>query len=461
MGESRPAEQLMLSLLIVAIVVFALVQRRRCRYSFRNLSASIDGRNYHWDRRDYRWDRWSERFEHKAERFERKLQRKFDRQTRKYGVDSADPRHDEAPPAFKTEAERQAYRRARRRAAAEAGFYIHLMWYGLVIGLLFWINVLTSSAYLWFLWPAGFWGFGVISHFSAVFGWRWIHQRVFVPAIEREVQREVQQEKEVLRTEKQASLDELTASFAHEIRNPIAAARSLVQQMGEDPTSTENVEYARVALDELARVERSVSHLLKFAKEEDYHFENVNLAGVLDGALQQMRAKLESNAVTVSRSYLNGPVVRADADKLRQVFSNIIDNAIDSMAEVKSDRRIDLAIQNTTDQNGHAMAMVRVRDNGCGIQEDRIAKIFNPFYTSKPNGTGLGLGIAKKVLDAHRGAIEVSSRAGEGTEFRVSIPLADDIRSYSRDGSEKPVAPLTGEHAVQAATRNGDTAVQP
>ena len=156
------------------------------------------------------------------------------------------------------------------------------------------------------------------------------------------------QEKEQLRTEKQASLDELTATFAHEIRNPIAAAKSLVQQMGEDPTSHENVEYAKVALDELARVERSVSHLLKYAKEEDYKFENVNLAWVLDGALTQMRSKLEANSVMVSRAYLSGPTVRADADKLRQVFSNIIDNAIDAMESTTGERRLEFAIQPTT-----------------------------------------------------------------------------------------------------------------
>jgi signal transduction histidine kinase len=421
----------MLSLLIIAIIIFALVQRHRCRHWLGTNPSRVDDPAYDSDR-------WGRRFEHTAEKFERKLRRKMDRQTRKYGGASIDPHEDEATPTFKTEEQRQAYRRARRRAAAEAGFYVHLMWYGLVIGLLFWINILTGPGYLWFLWPAAFWGFGVISHFTAVLGWRWIHQQVFVPAIEREVQREVQQEKEVLRTEKQASLDELTASFAHEIRNPIAAARSLVQQMGEDPTSTENVEYARVALDELARVERSVSHLLKFAKEEDYHFDNVNLASVLDGALLQMRAKLEANSVTVSRSYLNGPVVRADVDKLRQVFSNIVDNAIDAMAQVKNDHRIELAIQSVAGQNGHAaMGMVRLRDNGCGIRDDLIAKIFNPFYTSKPNGTGLGLGIAKKVLDAHRGTIEVSSRAGEGTEFRVSIPLADSARESGRNSGEQ------------------------
>jgi signal transduction histidine kinase len=439
----------MLSLLIVAIIVFALVQRRRCRRWIWNGADGAPG---------YDYQSWSRHFEEQAAKFERKLRRRLDRQTRKYGVDTADPARDTASPTFKSEAERQAYQRARRRAAAETGFYVHLMWYGLVIGLLFCINVLTSPEELWFLYPALFWGFGIISHFTAVFGWRWIHEQVFAPAIEREVQREVQQEKEVLRTEKQASLDELTATFAHEIRNPIAAARSLVQQMGEDPTSNENVEYARVALDELARVERSVSHLLKFAKEEDYHFENVNVASVLDGALLQMRNKLEANAVTVSRSYLNGPLVRADADKLRQVFSNIIDNATDAMAEVKSDRRIEVAIQLAHSDGLDRMAAVRIKDNGCGIPDDRIARIFNPFYTSKINGTGLGLGVAKKVLDAHRGTISVSSRVGEGTEFIVSIPLADSAREFSRDAGNASAVNQPGLNSLPQS--NGSPSVR-
>jgi two-component system sensor histidine kinase AtoS len=182
---------------------------------------------------------------------------------------------------------------------------------------------------------------------------------------------------------------------------------------------------------------------------------------VLDGALQQMRAKLEANAVTVSRSYLNGPVIRADADKLRQVFSNIIDNAIDAMAEVKSELRIELAIQSATDQNGRtAMGLVTLRDNGCGISDDRISKIFNPFYTSKSNGTGLGLGIAKKVLDAHRGTIEVSSRAGEGTEFRVSVPLADAARDHNRNANENLNAPVAGPYGEPSSIRGDNHQVK-
>ncbi|MGA6971019.1 MAG: HAMP domain-containing sensor histidine kinase [Candidatus Binatus sp.] len=383
------------------------------------------------------------KFEAKAEKFERQLKQRFDKQTQKYGGVSLDPANDlPPPPQFKNDAERQTYMRARKRAQAEAGFFVHLMWYGIIIGFLFIINMITSPGTLWVVWPALGWGFGIASHFAAVYGWRWVHQRVFDPAIAREVQREVLQEKEQLRTEKQASLDELTATFAHEIRNPIAAAKSLVQQMGEDPTSHENVEYAKVALDELARVERSVSHLLKYAKEEDYKFENVNLAWVLDGALTQMRSKLEANSVAVSRAYLSGPTVRADADKLRQVFSNIIDNAIDAMESQTGERRLEFAIQN----NGAGMAAVRIRDNGCGIADDKIAKIFNPFYTSKTNGTGLGLGVAKKVIDSHRGTIEVQSKVGQGTEFVLAIPLSDSVR----DGDEAQVETPTDESSSGA-----------
>lgn len=464
----------MWGILLIALIIYAVVQHRKrkrlrwirwgdggdrskyggwskCEDAKAPATASAErfANDLHFKiKRDFD-SKMARKFEAKAEKFERKLRARFDRQTNKYGGVSVDPADDlPPPPQFKNDAERQTYERAHKRAQAEAGFFVHLMWYGIVIGFLFLINLITTS-YPWFLWPALFWGFGIASHFSAVYGWRWVHQRVFEPAIAREVQREVLQEKEQLRTEKQASLDELTATFAHEIRNPIAAAKSLVQQMGEDPTSHENVEYAKVALDELARVERSVSHLLKYAKEEDYKFENVNLAWVLDGALTQMRGKLEANSVAVSRAYLSGPTVRADADKLRQVFSNIIDNAIDAMESASGERRLEFAIQN----NGAGMAAVRIRDNGCGIADDKIAKIFNPFYTSKANGTGLGLGVAKKVIDAHRGTIEVQSKVGSGTEFVLAIPLSDAVRD-SADSSIESSTGAAGETAGEPAPGN-------
>src|SRR5580704_18505365 len=491
----------MFGIFLVALIIYAVVQHRK-RNRMRWMKYA-DWSKYDWSKHDWSrygrrsrgsrdWSKWAEdakasttasaerfasdlhskikrdfdskmarKFEAKAERFERKLKQRFDSQTQKYSGVTLDPAENmPPPPQFKNDAERQTYERARKRAQAEAGFFVHLMWYGIIIGFLFIINLMTTGfgGYPWFIWPALGWGFGIASHFSAVYGWRWVHDRVFQPAVAREVQREVLQEKEQLRTEKQASLDELTATFAHEIRNPIAAAKSLVQQMGEDPTSHENVEYAKVALDELARVERSVSHLLKYAKEEDYKFENVNLAWVLDGALTQMRSKLEANSVMVSRAYLSGPTVRADADKLRQVFSNIIDNAIDAMESTTGERQLEFAIQ----KSGTDMAAVRIRDNGCGIADDKIAKIFNPFYTSKTNGTGLGLGVAKKVIDSHRGTIEVHSKVGQGTEFVLAIPLSDSVRDNDdvvQSSAESPdiVGEAVADPAPQSSARNNNS----
>ena len=436
----------MFGLIFIAIIlIFAFNRRRHCRallWERWEKHDSVDEfddphRGFHgWrDRIHGHARQWASETEHRvgekmtrrAERFERRMRRRFDQQTNRWSGESADPEPERRPGAARGEKE-LAYQRARRRAAAKAGFYVHLMWYGLVIGFLFLINLLTTSSQ-WWLFPAIGWGFGLLSHFAAVFGWRWIHEQVFEPAIQREVEREVTREKEVLRTEKQASLDELTATFAHEIRNPIAAARSLVQQMGEDPTSAENVEYAKVALDELGRVERSVSHLLKYAKQEDYYFQKTNLASVLDGALGQMRSKIEGDGVLISRNYLSGPLVRADAEKLQSVFTNIIDNAIDAMAGMSGERRVEVKIE----RDSAAMAIVKIRDNGCGIAPEQRTRIFNPFFTSKENGTGLGLGVARKIIDAHRGTIQVDSEPGAGAEFTIAIPLAPNGRDAERN----------------------------
>jgi signal transduction histidine kinase len=374
------------------------------------------------------WQRqWAGKFQRQAERRRRQVERhaekhlrRLDRRARKLGArvvyeeqSSAEQGAQQEDAAAGVIQEDAVLERARRRAEAEVGFYAHLMSYLGVMAFLALINLLTTR-YPWFVWPALAWGIGLFAHYMAVFGSRVLKERYFDPAIEREVRRE----KVAMHTEKQASIDELSATIAHEIRNPIAAAKSLVQQMGEDPTSVENVEYAKVALDELDRVERRVLHLLKYAKEEEYDLAPVNLATVVDSALLQMRSKLDAARVNVARNYIGGPTVMADGEKLRQVFANVLDNAIDALAAVTEDRRVELFIE-----NGGRAATVRLRDNGCGIAADRIDRIFNPFFTTKDHGTGLGMAISKKIVEAHEGNIDVVSEVGRGTEFLVTLPL--------------------------------------
>jgi signal transduction histidine kinase len=364
------------------------------------------------------WHRqWADKFERQAQRRARHLQRHAEKQEerRRRRAERRGEPAVEADASAKSpeQVEREMLRIARRRANAEVGFYMHLLSYLGVIAFLALINLMTTG-YPWFLWPALGWGIGLFSHYMAVFGTRAVRERYFEPAIEREVRRQ----KTALQTEKQASIDELSATIAHEIRNPIAAAKSLVQQMGEDPHSIENVEYGRVALEELDRVERRISHLLKYAKEEDYTFAPVNLSAVVDAALTQVRAKLDGAQVQVSRRYISGPTLVADGEKLKQVFVNILDNATDALAAIAEERRIELAIE-----NGNKLATVRLRDNGVGIPADKIDRIFNPFFTTKEKGTGLGMAISKKIVEAHEGSIDVVSEAGRGAEFVVRLPI--------------------------------------
>jgi signal transduction histidine kinase len=359
---------------------------------------------------------WAEKLQRRAEQHRRQWERRQARWERR----EKSRRARAARRAVKTEiaaeaesTEEQVLRRARHRAAAEVGFYSHLVSYLGVIAFLALINLVTTR-YPWFIWPALGWGVGLFAHYMAVFGSRLLRERFFDPAVEREVRRE----KAVMQTEKQASIDELSSTIAHEIRNPIAAAKSLVQQMGEDPTSIENVQYAQVALDELDRVERRISHLLRYAKEDAYQFDHVNLASIVDSALTQMKAKLDAAKVSVARNYIGGPTIQADAEKLRQVFSNVLDNAIDALEGVAEDRRIDLFVE-----NGGRNATVRLRDNGCGIPPDKLDRIFNPFFTTKEKGTGLGMAISRKIVEAHEGSIDVVSEPGRGSEFAITLPL--------------------------------------
>ena len=244
---------------------------------------------------------------------------------------------------------------------------------------------------------------------------RWIEQEV-----RSRVRTGVRQERQVLAAEHTRSLEELSASIAHDIRNPIAAARSLVQQMGEDPNSPENVGYARVALEELGRVERSVSHLLRFARDEELRMGAVRLTDVVDSALETFRDRIARSHIELVRETSGEGEIRGDAEKLRRVVINLVSNAIE-------------AVDGGKGKSGHVAVGVgenlagtevwlRVADDGPGLDADALSRIWNPFYTSKPNGTGLGLPIVKKLVEAHRGSIEAAARPGGGAEFVAVFP---------------------------------------
>jgi len=312
--------------------------------------------------------------------------------------------------------EEEAYREAQRLANRKVGFVSHLVPYLATCTFLLFVAGPRAAMIV-----AMAWGIGVACHWFGVLAptlrKRWIEQEVH-----HRLSRTVSKERRVLEGQHARSLEELSASIAHEIRNPITAAKSLVQQMGEDPASHENVEYARVALEELDRVERSISHLLKFAREEALRLADVRMADILDSALESLRDRITRAGVKVERAFDGLGTLRGDAEKLRRVALNLIGNALDALEQGGTRApRIEVA---TGENLAATEVWVRIRDNGPGMEADALSKIFRPFYTSKPEGTGLGLAITKKLVEAHGGTIDAQSAPGVGTEFVLALPKA-------------------------------------
>jgi len=250
--------------------------------------------------------------------------------------------------------------------------------------------------------------------------------------VSKRISRTVHQERRSLEDEHSRSLEKLSASIAHEIRNPITAAKSLVQQMGEDPAGMDNVEYAKVALEELERVERSISHLLRFAREEEMRHVEVRMSEVLDSALETFRERAQREGIEIECQFDCEGRLLGDAEQLRRVVINLVGNAVDSL--------LDASVQNPRIQvaMGENLAgsevWVRIADNGVGIDEELYEKIFNPFYTSKEHGTGLGLPITRKLVEAHGGEIEVESPADGGAEFLLTFRKARNAREPGAEG---------------------------
>ncbi len=229
---------------------------------------------------------------------------------------------------------------------------------------------------------------------------------------------QVLQERQIAEGEHARSLERLSAGIAHEIRNPITAAKSLVQQIGEDPSDPENAQYARIAIDELDRVERSIAHLLRYAKEEPVETESTSLSDVIESALETFRDRFERQTVRVDQQITGDTRLNGDADKLRRVVINLVSNALDAMEETP-----DAVLTIEAGQNlAGTEVWFQVRDNGMGMSREKVGQIFQPFHTSKAHGTGLGLAITRKLVESHRGRIEVHSQEAVGTTFIVTLP---------------------------------------
>jgi two-component system, NtrC family, sensor histidine kinase HydH len=221
----------------------------------------------------------------------------------------------------------------------------------------------------------------------------------------------------VRRSERLAALGQLSAGLAHELRNPLgtirASAEMLLKNVPEESDMTR--ELAGFISSEVDRTNSLVTRFLEFARPLELEPQRAELAEVIDRAIAQLERSQPRHDVTVYRNY--SPDVRPfdfDAELLERVFYNLLLNAAQATPPGG-----EVTVKTRAVEGG---AEVSVIDRGTGIEPAQLENIFNPFFTTKKEGVGLGLAIVSKVVDLHGGRIAVESQPGKGSVFRVFLP---------------------------------------
>ena len=227
-------------------------------------------------------------------------------------------------------------------------------------------------------------------------------------------------EKKFYESQKLAAIGQLSAGIAHEVRNPLSSIKMSLQILEKriQPEGN-NLKRFKIARREVEHLEKLVNDVLIYARPADPKKESSDMKKILEHALAMVEKSISDKHTTVQTAYDETvPAVSVDRAMLEQTFLNIYHNAIDAM----EDKGI-LSISTKLGDDDKDSIQVVVEDNGCGIDADDMPHLFNPFFTRKKYGTGLGLTQIKKILDQHEGTIEIVSKQGEGTKVTVSLPI--------------------------------------
>jgi len=221
----------------------------------------------------------------------------------------------------------------------------------------------------------------------------------------------------LVEAEKLASLGTMAAGVAHEIKNPLSALKlftEVIPQKFEDPEY--RTKFATLIPSELARLRKILSDLDIFSKPVAETTGPFSVKDVMDKTLQFLEVQFRKGGIKVDKQLSGVPLIEGSSSKMMQVFLNLIMNAVQAMEGGGG-----LTIK--TEEQG-AKVKVEIADTGSGIPQDKIKMIFDPFFTTKETGTGLGLAITKRIIEEHKGTIDVESEVGKGTKFTLSFPVA-------------------------------------
>ncbi|HSB68793.1 MAG TPA: ATP-binding protein [Candidatus Methylomirabilis sp.] len=233
------------------------------------------------------------------------------------------------------------------------------------------------------------------------------------------------------RADRLAALGTMAAGIAHDIRNPLTSILIFSQLMSlhhDDPEVREK--FDRVVPRELERVQAVIEDMMELARPATLHLEPANLNEVLSQVLELYEGQATAQGIKIARGFEpNLPACTADRKRLHRCFSNLVANAIQAMPDGGDlTIRTNLAdaavlVTHAAGSPGEPAVCVTIADTGQGIPPDRLSRIFDPFYTTKEKGLGLGMAITHRIVEDHKGTIDVQSQVGLGTTFTVHLPV--------------------------------------
>lgn len=224
-----------------------------------------------------------------------------------------------------------------------------------------------------------------------------------------------QTEERLSRTEKLSVVGELSASVAHEIRNPLTSLKGFVQllQMEDD----KHQDYYQIMLDELNRINHIVGELLLLAKPQHIKYTKMAIQKVLNDVISLLAVEATLYNVQIEVNFPKEDIIiECEPNQLKQLFINVIKNSIEAS---QNDSTISISLVRIEQDK----ISITVKDNGCGISKERLEKIGEPFYSSKEKGTGLGLTVSFKIVQSHNGTINFDSEIGTGTLVNITLPM--------------------------------------
>jgi two-component system sensor histidine kinase HydH len=230
-------------------------------------------------------------------------------------------------------------------------------------------------------------------------------------------------ERRLQQAEKLSLMGQMVASIAHEIKNPLGSIKGAVQILKDKSTpDSDKTEFTSIIEKEVDRLDNVVRSYLSFSKPASTASIEIDINSIISGAIKQMKFQCNEKNITLNFDPINISPIMGDADKLHQLFLNII---LNSMQAIPNGGRIEITCREVSDKN---LIETRISDNGQGIASENLTRIFEPFFSTKTQGTGLGLATAKAIVDEHLGMIRAESTVGYGTTFVISFPAAGGRR---------------------------------